>query len=26
VIVMAVIQIAVLVGLRRSVMRWTRRG
>ena len=26
VIVMAVIQIAVLVGLRRAVMRWTRRG
>ena len=26
VIVMAVIQIAVLVGLRRAVVRWTRRG
>jgi len=26
VIVMAVIQIVVLVGLRRSVARWTRRG
>ena len=26
VIVMAVIQIAVLVGMRRSVVRWTRRG
>ena len=26
VIVMAVIQIAVLVGLRRAVVRWTQRG